>query len=112
MDSNIADKLTELLNDPKGMERIKSLASSLFTEQSSPPPAEKEKQTDSSFMPDIDPIMLMNLLSTFKNSENDSRTSLLLALKPHLSEHRQAKVDSAIKLLRLIPLLPLVKQLM
>ena len=33
MDINITEKLTELLNDPEGLERIKNVASSLFSEK-------------------------------------------------------------------------------
>ena len=39
---------------------------------------------------------------------NDSRIALLLALKPNLSKEKQAKVDSAIKILRLLELAPLL----
>lgn len=109
MDINITEKLTELLNDPEGMERIKSVASSLFSEKESP--NDKKTEPTSSILPDIDPMMIMKIMSLLNNSENDNRANLLLALKPHLSEHRQERVDSAVKLLKLIPLLPLVKQI-
>ena len=51
----------------------------------------------------------MNLLSRLKNSDNDSRTQLLYALKPLLSEPKREKVDTAIKILKLIEMLPLLK---
>ena len=109
METNIANKLTELLNDPEGMERIKNVASSLFggsDNKSSP----KVEEPQASFMPDIDPMMIIQLMSAFNNNENDNRANLLLALKPHLSPQRQERVDSAVKLLKLVSLMPLVKQ--
>lgn len=109
MDINITEKLTELLNDPEGMERIKSVASSLFSEKESS--NEKKTEPTNSILPDIDPMMIMKIMSLLNNSENDNRSNLLLALKPHLSKQRQERVDSAVKLLKLIPLLPLVKQI-
>ena len=41
---------------------------------------------------------------------NDKNTQLLLALKPHFGERRQARVDRAIKMIRLFSLLPLLRQ--
>ena len=109
MDINITEKLTELLNDPEGMEKIKTVASSLFSEKENT--GNKNTETAKSLSPDIDPMMIMKVMSLLNNSENDNRANLLLALKPHLSKQRQERVDSAVKLLKLIPLLPLVKQI-
>ena len=44
-----------------------------------------------------------------KMSEQDRNTGLLLALKPHLREENRAKIDTAVKLFRLISLLPYLK---
>ena len=35
-------------------------------------------------------------------SQNDKNTELLMALKPHLREERQIKVDKAVKMLKLM----------
>ncbi|MBR5452375.1 MAG: hypothetical protein IKV36_05240 [Clostridia bacterium] len=109
MDINITEKLTELLNNPEGIDKIKSVASSLFSEKENP--TEKNEETANNILSDIDPMMIMKIMSSLNNSENDNRANLLLALKPHLSKPRQERVDSAVKLLKLIPLLPLVKQI-
>ena len=109
MDINITEKLTELLNDPQGLERIKTVASSLFSEKENS--SEKKAEPSSSILPDIDPMMIMKVMSSLNSSENDNRANLLLALKPHLSKQRQERVDSAVKLLKLVSLLPLMKQI-
>ncbi len=44
-----------------------------------------------------------------KMSEQDKNTELLIALKPHLRDENQAKIDTAVKLFRLISLLPYLK---
>ena len=44
-----------------------------------------------------------------KLGETDKNTELLLALKPHLREENKAKIDTAVKLFRLISLLPYLK---
>lgn len=45
------------------------------------------------------------------STREDRNTELLRALKPHFSQERAKKVDDAIKILQLIRLLPLVKDL-
>ena len=109
MDINITEKLTELLNDPQGLERIKNVASSIFSEKENK--EEKIDEPSNSILPDIDPMMIMKVMSSLNSSENDNRANLLLALKPHLSKQRQERVDSAVKLLKLVSLLPLMKQI-
>jgi hypothetical protein len=99
---DISEKLSSLLSDPQGMDKIKEMAQSLLGQSSEP--TEPETGTD----PDIGKIAKM--LSLIKGpAGNDDRVKLLLALKPNLSKERQLKVDSAIKILKLIELAPLLK---
>ena len=52
---------------------------------------------------------IFSIINQLKSKSNDSRSQLLLALKPHLSEPKQEKVGTAIKILKLLELLPLIK---
>ena len=52
----------------------------------------------------------MGLMSAFNNQKNDRRTELLLALKPHLSEERRERVDKAVKILKIVSILPALKE--
>ena len=52
----------------------------------------------------------MSVISKLNGSQDNERTRLLNALKPYLSEKRQAKADNAIKLLKIIELWPLIKE--
>ncbi len=58
----------------------------------------------------LDPEMLMKMLSLFEslNQPSDSER-FLLALKPLLREENRAKIDSAIRLMKLFSLLPVLK---
>lgn len=58
----------------------------------------------------LDPEMLMKMLSLFEtlNQPNDSER-FLLALKPLLREENRPKIDSAIRLLKLFSLLPMLR---
>ena len=110
---DIGEKLAEILNDPESLNKIKSMAeNNLGSEKSDekPPPS-----------PDLNSLFgdggfdgaqiakIMSVMSRLKSSNNDSRSNLLLALKPLLSPPRREKVDTAIKLLKLIDMLPLLK---
>ena len=94
------DELASLLDSisPDEMERIKdvasSLAPSLMSEQAAAP------KTPS------------GLMSIMKNiSSKDERTELIKALKPFLSEEKQKRADEAIRLLKLVKIIPLLREL-
>ena len=92
---DISDILSSL--SPDDINKLKETASSLLGSQSATPePSDAPVASD--------------LLSAFgKLSADDERTALLRALRPLLSEQRQKKTDEAIKILRLMSLLPLLK---
>lgn len=57
---------------------------------------------------DIEAIMRMGELMSQMNRQDDS-TRLLLALKPHLKPENRHKVDSAMKLVKIMNILPLLR---
>lgn len=112
---DLNEKLAEILNDPESMNRVRKMAESLLGNQrqeDTPPPAHPMlSNNDNGGITGGDELRaVMNIMSRLKNEKNDSRTQLLLALKPHLSEPRQEKVDTAVKILRLLDLLPYLKE--
>ena len=59
----------------------------------------------------IDMGMILKLQQVFQSMNvNDKNTQLLLALKPHFGEKRQAKVDQAISMMRLFSMLPMLQE--
>lgn len=58
----------------------------------------------------LDPEMLIKMFALFEtlNQPNDNER-FLLALKPLLREENRAKIDSAIRLMKLFSLLPILK---
>ena len=51
---------------------------------------------------DINTIFkIQQIMSSMKNSQNDSRTNLLLSLKPYLKDSRKSKVDQYIQLMKM-----------
>lgn len=112
---DLNEKLAEILNDPESMNRVRKMAESLLGNQrqeDTPPPAPPilSNNENGGISGGDELRAVMNIMSRLKNEKNDSRTQLLLALKPHLSEPKQAKVDTAVKILRLLDLLPYLKE--
>lgn len=105
---NLSEKLAGILNDPESLERIKKMAEGLLGEKE--PEPEPPSSAGGGF-PDVSELAgMMKVLSGLKNTGEDDRTRLLLALRPHLSEPRQQKVDTAVKILRVIDLLPALRE--
>lgn len=59
---------------------------------------------------DIEAIMKLGEMLSAMNSTSDKNTQLLLALKPHLRPENRKKVDNALKLMKIINLLPLLRE--
>lgn len=102
---DLSAKLSEILGDEDSMRRVQELASQLLSKE----PTLGEKETNEN-NDGVDMGRLITLVSKFKNKGEDDRTRLLLALKPHLSSERAKRVDTAVKLLKIIDLLPLIKE--
>lgn len=104
---DIADKISSLLESADGMEKLKNAAQSLLGEKG-----------DSGGLGDIlsgfsmpdNMGALMEAANAMNQSKSDPRVKLLLALKPHLSEPRQERVDKAVKILQLVSIAPLISK--
>lgn len=106
---DISEKLAGILNDPESMERVRRMAEGLLGSENA------EEKTNAltlgEGMPTADEMQkIMHIVTMLKSKGNDSRTKLLLALKDNLSPPKKEKVDTAVKILRLIDILPLLKE--
>lgn len=115
---DLSGKINEILSDHASMERIKNLAAMLAgtgggNQNTAPDPEEKNvpaPNTPNNDFP-IDPAMLMKLKNAFDLiNKDDPRITLLAALKPNLSASRRKKIDDAIHILRLLSLMPILKE--
>ncbi len=100
---DINSRLAEILGDPQSMEKVRKMAESIMSDG-----AADQSTPDGEDMETV--LKITNILSRFKEKSSDNRVLLLQALKPHLSSKRQEKVDTAVKLLKLIEILPLLKE--
>ena len=108
---DLSEKLAGVLNDPESMERVRQMAESILGENG------KKPDTKSSPFSEIGSVLgasemqsIVQIIGKFKSAGNDPRTQLLNALKPHLSEPKREKVDTAIKILKVIEILPFLRE--
>lgn len=98
------NKISGILSDEESMRQISELARMFQSEDFSNESSEencREKCSSDDGMPDAEQIMtLINLANSF--NQQDKNTQLLLALRPHLSCEKQAKLDKALKMLKFI----------
>lgn len=110
---DITGKISQLLSDPQAMEQIMSLTSLLSPSNEEAPKQQSEpvKPALPAFSDDMMKTLmkLMPLLSDIR--QDDDTTRLLNALRPFLCEERCKKLDEAEKILQLIKILPVIKQL-
>ncbi len=98
---DIAEKIGALLSDEESMQQLRELAA-MFSggEGTDGESAENAVGQDTSAgNMGIDPVMIMQLMGAA--SASDKNIDLLKALRPHLSDERQQKLDRAMKLLKL-----------
>ncbi|MDE6384935.1 MAG: hypothetical protein K2L36_02165 [Eubacterium sp.] len=113
---NLNDIISSLSSDDINM--LKGVASSILGEDAvndSPKPAPQQNNNTNSlaslgFNAD-DFNMMMKAKSMFDrmNSTSNKNTDLILALKPHLSPENRNKADTAIRILKMFEMLPLLK---
>lgn len=106
------EKIGKILSDEESVKQLSELAQILMNNNSDENSSEEKNCNsgdDNGNMPDIAKIMqLTELMGTF--SQSDRNTELLLALRPHLKEERQQKVDKAVKMLRLLAVWNVAKE--
>ncbi len=106
---DLSQKLAGILNDPESMERVRKMAESILSDDNGQPQS-ASNTPDLGNLPSGDELnAIMSIVTRLNSSKDDERTHLLNALKPYLSKKRQAKTENAIKLLKLLELLPLLK---
>ena len=104
-------KIGEILSDEESMKQLSELAGMLSSDEcmEASDSTEGECDNESNGFPDVGSIMkIMGLVGTL--SQNDKNAELLLALRPHLGEEKQKKVDKAVKLLKLLAVWSMAKE--
>lgn len=110
-------KMGEILSDPESLKQLQELAQMLQqndesdNSQENAPCEENSSESSNGDSGGFDFSMLLRvqeLMGAMQNNDDD--TKLLLALRPHLKEQRQKKVDQAVKMLKLYAVFSAVKE--
>ncbi len=99
---DINEKIMGILNNPESAAQLEEMAKNLFS-------AQKAQEAQES--PPADMMKIMSLMNRFKKGSNSQNENLLLALKPHLSPPRQKKVDTAVKILKILEMAPMLSEI-
>ena len=115
---NLNDIIASLSSDDINM--LKGVASSILGEEASDtgnnlPVAENTSQNALSSLgfsgDDFGMIMKAKSMFDRMNKTSNKNTDLIMALKPHLSPENRNKADTAIRILKMFEMLPLLKDL-
>ena len=100
-------KISELLSDEESVRQLSELAQMLVSEKDDK--KEDVRKADSDEQPDLSSVLKLTSMIG-EATKQDKNTDLLLALKPHLGEEKQKRVDKAIKLLKLLAIWNIAKE--
>ena len=120
---DLASTISRFLGSEEGLSQLQAVARSLGLDPDGgassgpqqnpqPPPAQEQAADSAAAVPGLDlntMLLLGKAMAVF--GQEDRNTELLRALRPHFSPGRAKRVDDAIRILQLIRLLPLVKDL-
>ena len=106
------DNLNDIIANltPSDINMLKGVAQSILGGENADGAEPKEEVRPAAAPPNANPLGLGP--EDFKmNSASNKNTDLILALKPHLSPENRNKADTAVKILKLFDILPLLKDL-
>ena len=108
--SEIQDTINQILSNPEAMRQVQSLGEQLgLSTNSAPQPAPQPQPVSPPHQNEMLGAMtsLAPLMSSF--TANDEVSNLLNALRPFLGEEKLRRLDQAQRLMKLIKVIPLIK---
>ena len=111
------DNLNDIISSlsDKDIEMLKGVAQSVLGDNATgPKPAEAPLPSPGGpgiEQGDLDMIIKAKSLLDKMNKSHSRNTDLIMALKPYLKPEKQARADSAVRLMRLMELLPYFREM-
>lgn len=109
---SIGDIISSL--SPEDIASLQAMAQNIFGSETKKEEPKKPPQEPSPFQGGFDfasMAKLASVMSLFSSEQKDPRCDLLNALRPLVAGEKQQKVDQAVKMLRLLSVLPKIKEL-
>lgn len=97
-ESNLAEAIQGILNDPETSNKIQELVNSISGTQDNAIASNNMAPVQN--MPDISKLLKLKGMFDSAMKEEDPRVTLLSALRPYLSESRCQNLDKCMKFLR------------
>ncbi len=102
--SELQDTINQILSDPEAMKQVQSLGEQLGLSSPKPPPPPKPEPGNEMM------TALGSLAPLMRQMGGDDELSRLLdALRPFLGQERLERLDQAKRLMRLVKMIPLIK---
>jgi len=112
MNGDLSEQLQKMLSDPAAMSQVMQIAGSLMGQSTPAAPADSAASPQDSpqqdaaadaaaAMPSLPPELPKLLGALTADGASDPRASLLIALKPYLSDARRERADALIRALKL-----------
>ena len=118
---DLSSKLNEILSDPQAMQQIKGLSQALFASSDEAKKVQEETKPDGALsllqgltgQSNDNTLSMLTKLAPLLSDLNkeDDTTRLLVSLRPFLSDERKKKLDQAEKIIKMMKLLPVLKDL-
>lgn len=112
--SDLSGSIGSILGDPAMMDQIRQLGAALGLDDPQKPASGNEAKSNSGAPPAANAEMLgavMKLAPLLSSMEEETEsTRLLSALRPFLGQRRQERLDGSLRILRLMRLLPVLKE--
>lgn len=106
MADDLQSKLDALLKSPDSLQQIAQMMATLSATDDPPSAPAPPPPSDT---PDLSMLLKLAPLLSSLSAENE-HTALLKALRPYLHGEREKRLDESMKLLRMLELLPLLKE--
>ncbi len=114
---DVMGKIQEILSDKESIQQLSELAQMFMSgslekdEATGKTDSENESNdSESNIFGNIDMDFILKLQEIMGTvSQKDKNTDLLLALKPHLNDEKQEKINKAIKILKLLAVWNILK---
>ena len=103
------NRINDILKDEESLRQLSELAEMLRTGDVQEECTESSNSAEPLNMPDMGMMLKITSLAGAMNTQ-DKNTELLMALRPHLSEKGQLRLDRAVKLLKLIAVYEAAKE--
>ena len=102
--SEMFKNFSKMMNNQEIPDNIKNIMNNMNTNNNSNENNQTDAKTTNNPFENIDINTIMKMqqiMSSMNDKQNDSRTNLLLSLKPYLKESRKNKVDQYIQLMKM-----------